>query len=519
MLDDNGLDRCRFSRRDFLRVGGGAFGAIALGTLPAWRSDARHRFRKDPFTLGIASGDPSSTGAVLWTRLAPADRPPDGRVPVDWEIALDDGFRRIARRGSALAVPELAHSVHVELDGLEPARSYWYRFTAGDVTSAVGHLRTAPAGDVDRVRFAFVSCQNYQDGLYTAFEHLAAEEVDVVVHLGDYIYENGPAENRPRRHDAPEIVTLDDYRRRYALYKGDAMLQAVHARHAFVTTWDDHEVDNNYAASIAEERAPVSGDAFLQRRAAAYQAYYEHMPLRRTMMPSGPDLRLYRRLDYGRLLRFHVLDTRQYRTDQPCGDGFRASCSAAADPSATILGDAQERWLLEGLSESPAGWNVLANQVPVSPVYSIRDGERAVSMDKWSAYLASRRRLIDAMHARPSLNPVVITGDVHVSWVADVKTDFENAASNTVATELVGTSISSGGDGQAMSPGGEALLATNPHVSFFNGHRGYVRCDVTRERLHADYRTLPYVTRPGAPIATAASFVTEAGRPGAQRDG
>jgi alkaline phosphatase D len=511
-----GTDARLVSRRDFLRVSSGAAGCILLGALPARASDFAPRFRADPYTLGIASGDPTSSGVVLWTRLAPAGEPLGGRVPVQWEVARDEAFGRVVARGSVLATPELGHAVHAEVDGLEPAYTYFYRFIAGGEASPVGRTRTAPAGEADGVRFAFVSCQHYEQGLYTAYGHLADEDVDVVLHLGDYIYENGPASSAepPRLHDAPEVISLDDYRRRYALYKADPNLQAAHAAFPFVVTTDDHEVDNNYAGGIPEEPAPKVD--FLKRQAAAYQAYYEHMPIRRTSLPNGPGIRLYRSLDYGALLRFHVLDTRQYRTDQPCGDGMRASCAAAADPSATILGDAQERWLTEGLRATRARWNVLANQVPVAPTRRVRDGEREESMDKWSGYLADRKVLVEAFRARQEANPVVVTGDVHVSWVADVKTDFDDARAPVVASELVGTSISSGGDGRAGT-GSEPTLRDNPHVSFFDGRRGYVRCAVTPERLTADYRVIDYVTRPGAPVVTAGSFVIEDGRPGAQR--
>jgi alkaline phosphatase D len=507
------------SRRDFLRATSGAAGCILLGGLPARAADVGLRLRAFPFTLGIASGDPTATGVVLWTRLAPAGEVLRARVPVRWEVARDEAFGRIVARGSVLATPELGHAVHAEVEGLEPAYTYFYRFIADGEASPVGRTRTAAAGAADAVRFAFVSCQHFEQGLYTAYGHLADEDVDLVVHLGDYIYENGPAgstSGRPRLHDAPEIVTLDDYRNRYALYKRDALLQAAHAAFPFVVTPDDHEVDNNFAGDVPEEPAPEVD--FVQRKVAAYQAYYEHMPLRRTSLPNGPGMRLYRALDYGTLLRFHVLDTRQHRTDQPCGDGMRAGCAAAADPAATILGDAQERWLVDGLRGTRARWNVLANQVPVAPTGRLRGGVREESMDKWGAYLADRARLIESFRARPDANPVVITGDVHVSWVADVTTDFDDARAPVVASELVGTSISSGGDGRAGT-GSEPTLRDNPHLSFFDARRGYVRCTVTPGRLTADYRVVDYVTRPGAPVTTAASFVVENGRPGAERAG
>jgi alkaline phosphatase D len=511
-------------RREFVlqmaQLGAAALAACSR-TAPTLRSLSRLGITTDPFTLGVASGDPTPGGVVLWTRLAPALGVSGGMPPqpveVGYEIAADDSFRSMVRRGTTVAGPELAHSVHVEVDGLESDRPYWYRFVAGDVVSPIGRTFTAPRFDADvgAYRFAFASCQHYEQGLYTAHQHLAAEDVRLLVHLGDYIYEGGPAAaTTVRKHDGPEITTLDAYRRRYALYKADPHLRASHAAFPWVVTWDDHEVENNYAADRDENGNDPA--VFLRRRAAAYQAYYEHMPLRRAFLPRGADLRLHRRLDIGRAISFHILDTRQYRSDQPCGDGNRAACAAALDPARTMLGRDQERWLHDGLRRSGRRWNVLGNQVPLASVAETvtADGP-AYSMDKWAGYVAERNRLTGVL--ADVSNPVVITGDVHVSWVADVKRDPSAAGSPTVATELVGTSISSGGNGTATSARATRLLANNPHVSFYNGLRGYVRCDVSPDRLTAEYRTVEFVDRPGAPVATAARFVVNDGRRGAVR--
>lgn len=505
------------SRREFLRIAG----ALATGLLTgcASRPGRPAPFRAYPFTLGVASGDPLPDGVVLWTRLAPdlaagGGMPPEP-VEVEWQVAADDGFRRIVRRGRAPAVPELAHSVHVEVDGLEPGRDYWYRFIAADAESPVGRTRTAPAPDAapDALRFAFASCQHYEYGYYTAYRHMAAEDLDLVIHLGDYIYEYGPARDRARVHDAPEVVTLEDYRRRYALYKSDADLQAAHAAFPFVATWDDHEVDNNYAADIPQDDTPR--DAFLRRRAAAYQAYYEHMPLRAASLPRGPDLLLYRRLAFGRLAELSILDGRQYRSDQPCGDRRGPACPEVFAEEATMLGPVQERWLLDGLGRSRARWNIIGNQTLIARLDSAPGPDEQISMDNWNGYAAARRRLLTFLHERRPSNPVVLTGDIHLSMVADLKADFDDPASPVVGTEFVGTSISSGGDGSETDPRGERWLTENPHLRFFNAQRGYVRCTVTPGRWTTDYRVVPYVSRPGAPIVTRASFVLEDGRPGA----
>jgi alkaline phosphatase D len=512
------------SRRAFLLDAARATAAISLGVLPARRGDrVWRRSAAYPFALGIASGDPAPTGVVLWTRLAPDPLHGGGMdakpVSVAWEVAADDAFRRIVRRGNALAVPDLAHSVHVEVDGLEPAREYWYRFIAGGEASPIGRTRTAPAMDAspDALRFAFVSCQNWQQGLYTAYGHLAEEEIDLVVHLGDYIYESGAAANPStvvRLHEGPEPTTLEAYRGRYGLYKSDPHLQAAHAHAPFILTWDDHEVENDYAGTTSENDDPV--DMFLARRAAAYQAYYEHIPLRRTSMPKGPHAQMYRRLSYGRLAGFHVLDTRQYRTDQPCGDGRKLRCAEVVAESATITGSAQERWLLDGLDRSPARWNVVANQVPFVQLASAPGPAPNYPVDKWDGYIAERTRVLDFLARRRPSNPVIITGDVHYAAAADIRASFDDPRSPLLGVELIGTSISSGGDGSHATSWGADLLAANPHLHFHNAQRGYVRCTVTKEKWIADYRVVPYVSRPGAPIQTQATFTVLDGEPGLQ---
>jgi alkaline phosphatase D len=332
------------SRRSFL------WSSTALASCAFWGRPAaaalrrRAAFTNDPFQLGVASGDPTPTGIVLWTRLAPdplhgGGLPPEP-VEVRCEIAHDEAFQKIVRTETTIASPELAHAVHVEAEGLEPDRWYWDRFHAADATSPAGRTRTAPAPDTlpDAIRFAFASCQHYESGLYTAYEHMAREDLDLVIHLGDYIYEGARGRNGVRQHVGGELYTLDDYRNRHAQYKTDAHLQATHAAFPWLVTWDDHELDNNCAGAISEQR-DVSPEEFLQRRAAAYQAYYEHMPLRKPARPKGPDMRLYRGVPFGRLVDFSVLDTRQYRTDQPCGDGNKPPCDGVFDTAATLLGD------------------------------------------------------------------------------------------------------------------------------------------------------------------------------------
>ena len=474
-----------------------------------------------PFQLGIASGDPAADGFVLWTRLTPdplhGGGMPRENVEVVWQVARDEQMRRVVRKGTAVATPALAHSVHVEVEGLQPDRTYWYQFKTGSETSPVGRTRTAPAKDAapPAVRFAFASCQHYESGYFTAYEHMAREELDLVVHLGDYIYEGAARDNQTRQHVGLELQTHDDYRNRYAQYKSDKHLQAAHAAFPWIVTWDDHEFDNNYAAHVSEE-PNLDVDEFLKRRATAYQVYYEHMPLRRAALPHGPDMQLYRRAAFGRLIDFSVLDTRQYRTNQPCGDRNKPPCEGVFDPGATLLGAGQERWLTEGLSRSKATWNCLAQQVMMGRVDRLPGDDVAWSMDQWAGYDVSRKRLLKFLVDRQITNPVVLTGDIHSNWVNDLKIDFDDPASAAVATEFVGTSISSGGDGSQTRADTAGVLAENPFVKFYNAERGYVRCEVTPKQWRSDYQVVEYVTRRGAPLVTRASFVVENGRPGAQ---
>jgi len=514
-------------RRTFVKLGGASAAALIFGFGPfTEKTWAEPRFSDYPFKLGVASGDPLPDDVVLWTRLAPdplnGGGMPERKVPVQWQVATDEAFANVVREGATFARPELAHSVHVEVGGLQPAAEYFYRFRAGPELSPVGRTKTAPAfgANVAGMSFAFVSCQQYEHGYFTAYRRMAEQEnLDLVVHLGDYIYEYGPNQYRApggnvRTHVGPEIVSLFDYRRRHAQYRTDEDLQAAHAAFPWTVTWDDHEVENNYADEIPERGQSV--EAFILRRAAAYQAYYEHLPLRRTSVPQGPDMQLYRRLTYGNLAEFNVLDTRQYRDDQAAGDGTDPPNPEQQDPSRTITGDEQEQWLLSGLAASGATWNVLAQQVFFAQRdFDTGDGQR-LSMDAWDGYVGSRDRVTNFMRERSVRNPVVLTGDVHNNWACDLKANYADQSSKTVGVEFVGTSITSGGDGADTSPNQEAVVAENPHIKFFNGQRGYVRCRLTPEEWRADYRVLPFVKQPGAPIYTRASFVVEAGNPGLQ---
>jgi len=509
-------------RRHFLLGSAALASACWLSGKATGAVARRLSLQDDPFQMGVASGDPDEHGFVLWTRLAP--RPfegggmPDQAVEVGWEVAADETFHSVVQKGIFHATPALAHSVHIEVVGLKPDRWYFYRFHAAGQTSPVGRARTFPRRDVmpSQLRLAFASCQHYEQGFYTSLQHLAQEDLDICIHLGDYIYEGPARKNGVRQHQGREITTLEEYRQRFALYRSDPHLQAAHAAMPWLVTWDDHEFDNNYAGEISEEEG-IDRAAFLRRREAAYQAYYENMPLRSSALPAGPQLRLFRSLPFGRLAQLAVLDTRQYRTDQPNGDKRGPLVGDVFSPTAEMLGASQEQWLQTELLQSPATWNVLAQQVMMGRIDRIPGPEFGYSMDQWSGYDVPRRRLLSFLEEQKIANPIVLTGDIHCSWVNDLKVDFDRPDAPVVATEFVGTSLSSGGDGQDQHEGVPQILAENPFVKFYNGQRGYVRCTVTPERWVADYRVVPFVTRPDAPIQTRASFAVAAGQCGAEQ--
>jgi alkaline phosphatase D len=520
-------ETARLNRRRFLELTAGLAGAAVFSQLrpDLGRSAAVHEY---PFKLGVASGDPHPRGVTLWTRLIPDIYEPNGgmpsvRVPVRWRIATDERMRRVVRRGTTLAMPDLAHSVHVDVNGLEPGREYFYRFEYRGEASPVGHTRTAPR-PLARVRslaFAFASCQRWDEGFYSAYARMAEENIAFVVHLGDYLYENGinarggirnvPVPDQFR----PECMTLDRYRIQYSLYKSDPDLKRAHRLFPWLVIWDDHEVENDYAA-IYPEDGQANTD-FVARRAAAYQAFYEHIPLRARSLPLDGSMRLYRRMRWGNLAAFNLLDSRQYRTNQPCGDGEYPRCAESLDPAVTMLGAEQERWLARGLASRASRWNVLANQVMMAQLDHNRGDPRIYWHDSWDGYPTARQRLVDFMALRPVRNPIVLTGDWHSTFVNDIKRDFSNPASETVASEFVGTSISSNNDRIVYGPYYGPMIPANPHIKFFEGdRRGYVRCRVNHTHWLTDLRMVPTVSHPAAPVYTLESFVVHDGRPGAE---
>lgn len=517
-------DHRRLSRRTFLGLGGMGIAALTFDPVEALSNNRKvvvnPKFPADPFSLGVASGDPLPNGVVLWTRLAPdplnGGEMLDAAVPVRWRVATDENMRTVVREGTVLATPELAHSVHSEVGGLEPARWYWYQFQAGKERSPVGRTRTAPAfgSRSDQLAFAFVNCQDYQNGYYPAYRHMAEEDLDLVVHLGDYIYEYAydPQATRPYPKKFGESMTLEEYRTRYAAYKMDPDLRAAHAAFPWAVILDDHEVSDNWADENSFDE-DVPPQEFLDRRAAAFQAYYEHMPLRRSSMPSGSDMPLYRGFSYGDLAQLQLLDTRQYRSDQAEAEFIAPGVPGSLDADMTMTGADQERWLFNGLDRSQTVWNIIAQQTMMAEFDYDNGPYETINHDQWDGYKAARGRLLGFIQQRRPSNPVVISGDWHSSWVNDLKEDFGDPDSETLATEFVGTPISSA---CTWGPQIEVALPGNPHVRFFDGKlHGYVRCTLDRQLWRSDFRVVDSLEKREAPIRTLTSFVVENGRAGA----
>ena len=451
---------------------------------------------------------------VLWTRLMGIDLPPS--VPVQWELARDEAFTDIAARGTETAEAAWAHSVHAEPAALSPGRWYWYRFTALGQRSPVGRTRTAPADDATAtLRFAIASCQRWDHGHFAAWRHLATQPLDLVMFLGDYIYEYPSRPDAVRAVDGPLLRTLAQYRQRYAQYKGDEALQAAHAAMPWLMIWDDHEVENDHSR---ERGQTLSGAAFQALRAAAYQAWWEHMPVAQAMRPVGPELRIYDRFRWGRLASIHALDDRQYRDPQPCqppdrGGATRVTeeaCPALNDPARSLLGQAQEAWLAEGLRLGRSRWTLVAQQTRMArfggdltpPVYWT---------DGWDGYPPARRRLLEtlAQRGRGQGTPLVLGGDVHAFMAADLRPDFDRPETPSVAVEFVGTSITSQSGARYAVP-----YARDPHIAFADAsQRGWLALKLTPGRAEAEMMALADVRDRMTTASVLRRFTVEAGRP------
>lgn len=499
-------------RRTFL-LGVAAVGAV--GAIPGRAARAAEPF---PFNLGVASGEPDADSVVLWTRLAVSPVDADGHggmanadVDVEWQVSDTEQFSTIVASGTVTARYAQAHSVHAVAGGLAADAEYFYRFRAQGHLSPVGRTRTAPAVDAfgRDLTMAFASCANYEAGYFTAYRRMAEDRPDLILHLGDYIYESGAGVLGVRQHLGSELVSLADYRRRYAQYRADADLQAAHAVAPWLVVPDDHEVENNYANMVRADNSPALTTAqWTARRTAAYQAYYENMPLRPAQAPNANSIPLFRRVRWGRLATFHMLDTRQFRDDQACGDGTKV-CAAADAANRTLTGAAQEQWLLDGLAQHYGTWDILGQQVMFARQF---DASGAANMDSWDGYRASRARVQQGWRDRNTRNPIVLTGDVHKAYANDLKADYATPTSATIGTELICTSIASGGDGTGSTTIPNA--STNPHLRFYSDRRGYTRTMIGRDQVRVDFRSVAKVTQKDAVVTTTKSFVILDGTPG-----
>ncbi|MEM1053254.1 MAG: alkaline phosphatase D family protein [Pseudomonadota bacterium] len=527
-MNDPQSRRLDLSRRFALKT----FGASAVAGLSLITSSgaiASPLFRQYPFQLGIASGEPEPDGFVIWTRLAPEPFEIGyGMVPapveVRWEVASDERMREVVAKGTAIARPELGHAVHVEVAGLESNRPYWYRFFSGRERSAIGRSKTTPAigQPLEKLRFAVAGCQNYEEGFYTAHRYLADEEVDFVFCYGDYIYEyrgdrvrpgrGGKLEERVRSHFGQEVHTIEDYRRRYAQYKMDVELQAAHASAPWFVTWDDHEIDNNWVADIDQDGTPVA--LFALRQQMAMQAYYEHMPLRASSLPAGNRMQIYRQQRFGDLLDLNLLDTRQYRTDQPCDDRWAAICEGVDDPAAQVLGKRQEDWLFEKLGSSQSRWQVLAQQIMMMDLDRKIGAGDGRNLDSWGGYETPRDRVLAQVKELGRDSVIVLTGDEHQNYAGELHLDGKRPAAKPIATEFVTTSLTSSGDGMDQRSDTQAWQDENECLKWHNAQRGYVICDVTRDQWTTEFKTLDYVSRRGGTIKTRKLMAVAHGQPG-----
>ncbi|MEU5725628.1 alkaline phosphatase D family protein [Micromonospora sp. NPDC047738] len=483
------------SRRQFLILSGAVAAATSIGTaIPTAATAALGggigNLPGYPFTLGVASGDPLADSVILWTRLAPeplavGSGMPPKKVPVHWQVAHDEAFTQIVREGEVFALPEYNHSVRVDVQGLAPDRWYFYRFRCGPELSPVGRTRTLPAAgaQVNSFTISHASCQTWQTGYFTAYRYLAQDDIDLVVHLGDYIYEGAITAAAPRGGTfVPDEVraatnTVDQYRLRYSLYKLDPDLQAAHAAFPWAITRDDHEVTNDYAGGIDR------GQKQLARRAAGYQAWWENTPTR-CAPPVGPDQRIFRRFTIGSLAQLDLLDSRQHRI----GDN---------DPLVSKLGNEQEAWLIDGINSTGATWHVFAQ------------GQQLGGVNQNSP---TRNRIYRAYHDR-QVYPVILSGDLHWTLVQDSLLAVPDPTSAIVGTEFIVTSITSTGDG----PGDQATKDNwlkRPWIRYVDGYRGFIRTTFTPTGATATLRNVKFVTRPDAPTWDAQRFYIEAGRPG-----
>ena len=535
-------------RREFIgAAASGAAGLALLGTPagvaramrsgPAGKRPAPARGVR--FSQGVASGDPSPRRISLWTRLDEIER----SATVELEVARDAEFRRVVERRRVIASKGRDFTVEARVSGLKPGEQYFYRFDSGQRSSEIGRFRTLPPrGSRQPVRIGIFSCQDFVPGYYTAHAGLAQEDVDLVICLGDYIYERvfyEPAvrEDKLGANRDGEVQTLAEYRQKYALYHSDPNLRAVRASFPLMAISDDHEVEDNYARDLPGEATLDRRVEFLERRKNGYRAYFEQMPFRpikpQRRRRKSQRFRNYRRIRLGRSAELFLLDQRQYRDDQPCGDELPPvpPCPEEErnDPSRTLLGSEQKAWLKRGLQESKATWKLIASQVMMMAV-DVPAGN-PVNMDQWDGYGAERRELLEHVAANGIENVAVLTGDIHTFFAGRVTPSGRQVAGSPapVATEFVAGSMTSlgipesvaGATGTPLPPETVAVLsdsegfrAQNPHYAYVDtDRRGYGVVEAADDALGVKFRSPQTTEKPESEVSTLASFRVSSGVP------
>ncbi len=521
------------SRRDAVRRLSGTAMLLAAGRLRSSESpvqmrlpSAPPRFDRYPFTLGIASGQPRPDSVVLWTRLAPEPHAEGGGmdplpVPLRWEMAHDEAFTQLVRTGEVVALPSLAHSVRIQVDRLPPGRVFHYRFITGHAVSAIGRTRTAPPADSQpaRLRLALASCQHYEQGRFTVHREIAASDIDLVLFVGDYIYDSSHPSFLRRPHEGPPPETLDQFRARHATYKLDLDLQAAHAAHPWILAWDDHEVRNDYAAALGT--GELSAAEFVRIRAAAYQAYFEHLPLALDQIPGERGMRMHDHYTWGRLAELWTLDGRQHRSVQACnaadesGGHLRWYCDELADRQRSLLGPAQESWLHRGLAHSQRRWKLIgqATQMSASGLETL--GRQLVHTDGWDGYASSRARLLQHLADRGVQDVVALGGDVHRHVVANLRVRPNDERSAVVASEFVTTSLTTRGIPESWM---SLIRSSNPDILHGRSdERGYALIELGNQSLHLTARATGFPVTESSLLHTQASYSVESGRAGPQQ--
>lgn len=529
-------DRSPLRRREFL-LGGAAAGLAASAPIN-YAALARSRrlplAREGRFAHGIACGYPGRHGAILWTRVSELER--SSRLTL--EVATDARFRHVIREKPVAALERRDFTAHARVGGLEPGREYYYRFHTAERDSPVGRIRTAPPpGSKEPIRIGFFSCQAHEAGYYTAHTGLATEpDLDLVVCLGDYVYETvfyeGPEERRDRtgRNRDGDVQTLAEFRQKYRLYQRDRNLQAMHAAHPFTVMWDDHEVEENYAG---DQTSPKNDDPdskttdvnkprrvpFLQRRRNGYRAFFEALPIRRIR---GDGNRIYRALRVGQA-EVILLDQRQYKDPQPCGDMTVTPCPEARQSFRTMLGERQKAWLKERLRSSDANWKLLGSQMMFMGFDSAPG--LTLNVDAWDGYAQEREDILRFALDRGVENIVSLAGDIHTFFAGRVTTTG-NVSGQTAGTEFVGGSISSHGlredynvpqEGAALA---NVIRTNNPHIDYVDAvHRGYGVLTAKSDELLVDFKAVRSALTPHSETFTLARFRVPSGTPTVQQLG